>query len=198
MKLGEKIRYLREVEGSLRGLNRAMSQQELVRAIDAETGSKLSQSYLSQIESGARPHLTNTSRQLLAGFFKVHPGYLVDDPEGYSPELQSELRNVEDKLDLWLVAGAERFRRDPELKQALLALARNEHSRECLLLLESILETPELLPRLTEVLRPKRQGSGVRDQGSKTGDQVSGVRDQISDPTARGTRKKARKVQERI
>jgi transcriptional regulator with XRE-family HTH domain len=161
MKLGEKIRYLREVEGSLRGLNRAMSQQELVRAIDAETGSKLSQSYLSQIESGARPHLTNTSRQLLAGFFKVHPGYLVDDPEGYSPELQSELRNVEDKLDLWLVAGAERFRRDPELKQALLALARNENSRECLLLLESILETPELLPRLTEVLRPKKQGLGT-------------------------------------
>ncbi len=166
MKLGEKIRYLREVEGSLRGLNRAMSQQELVRAIDAETGSKLSQSYLSQIESGARPHLTNTTRQLLAGFFKVHPGYLVDDPEGYSPELQSELRNVEDKLDLWLVAGAERFRRDPELKQALLALARNENSRECLLLLESILETPELLPRLTEVLR--RQGSGrQRIQGSE-------------------------------
>src|SRR5580698_3967404 len=64
MKLGEKIRYLREVEGSLRGMNRAMSQQELVRAIDAETGSKLSQSYLSQIESGARPHLTNTTRQL--------------------------------------------------------------------------------------------------------------------------------------
>jgi transcriptional regulator with XRE-family HTH domain len=157
MKLGEKIRYLREVEGSLRGLNRAMSQQELVRAIDAETGSKLSQSYLSQIESGARPHLTNTSRQLLAGFFKVHPGYLVDDPEGYSPELQSDLRNVEDKLDLWLVDGAERFRRDPELKQALIVLARHEHSRECLLLLESILETPELLPRLMEVLRPKRE-----------------------------------------
>ena len=33
MKLGKKIRYLREVEGSLRGLNRAMSQLELVRAI---------------------------------------------------------------------------------------------------------------------------------------------------------------------
>lgn len=157
MKLGEKIRYLREVEGSLRGLDRAMSQQELVRAIESESGSKLSQSYLSQIESGARPHLTNTTRQLLAGFFKVHPGYLVDDPEGYSPELQSELRNVEDKLDLWLVDGAERFRRDPELKQALLAVARHENSRECLLLLESVLETPELLPRLMEVLRPKHQ-----------------------------------------
>jgi transcriptional regulator with XRE-family HTH domain len=167
MKLGEKIRYLREVEGSLRGLNRAMSQQELVRAIDAETGSKLSQSYLSQIESGARPHLTNTTRQLLAGFFKVHPGYLVDDPEGYSPELQSELRNVEDKLDLWLVSGAERFRRDPELKQALLTVARHEQSRECLLLLEAILETPGLMPRLAEVLQPKRQGSEIRDQGSE-------------------------------
>ena len=82
MKLGEKIRYLREVEGSLRGMDRAMSQQELVRAIEAETGSKLSQSYLSQIESGARPHLTNTTRQILAEFFKVHPGYLVDDPGG--------------------------------------------------------------------------------------------------------------------
>jgi transcriptional regulator with XRE-family HTH domain len=157
MKLGEKIRYLRDVEGSLRGLNRAMSQLELVRALESETGSKLSQSYLSQIESGARPHLTNTTRQILAGFFKVHPGYLVDDPEGYSPELQSELRNVEDKLDQWLVSGAEKFRRDPELKQALLELARNEHSRECLLLLEAVLETPGLLARLTEVLRPARQ-----------------------------------------
>ena len=155
MKLGEKIRYLREVEGSLRGLGRAMSQLELVRAIDAETGAKLSQSYLSQIESGARPHLTNTTRQTLAAFFKVHPGYLVDDPEGYSPELQSELRNTEDKLDLWLISGAERFRRDPELKQALLTLAQHEHSRECLLLLEAIMDTPGLMPRLVEVLRPK-------------------------------------------
>jgi len=166
MKLGEKIRYLREVEGSLRGLDRDLSQKELVRAIEAETGSKLSQSYLSQIESGARPHLTNTTRQILATFFKVHPGYLVDDPEGYHPELQSGLRDVEDKLDLWLVSGAERFRRDPELKHALITLARHEHSRECLLLVEAILETPGLAPRLAEVLRPKKQGAGVRDQGS--------------------------------
>ena len=162
MKLGEKIRYLREVEGSLRGLNRAMSQPEVARAIEAETGSKLSQSYLSQIESGARPHLTNTTRQTLSAIFKVHPGYLVDDPEGYSPELQSEVRNLEDKLDLWLVAGAERFRRDPELKQALLTVARHEHSRECLLLLEAILETPGLAPRLSEVLR---QGKSTKENG---------------------------------
>jgi transcriptional regulator with XRE-family HTH domain len=169
MKLGEKIRYLREVEGSLRGLNRAMSQLELTRAIEAETDSKISQSYLSQIESGARPHLTNTTRQTLAQFFKVHPGYLVDDPEGFHPELISELRNVQDdKLDLWLVSGAERFRRDPEVKSALLAIARHEHTRECLLLLEAILETPGLAPRLMEVL--KKQGSGNREQGiEKTG-----------------------------
>jgi transcriptional regulator with XRE-family HTH domain len=168
MNLGEKIRYLREVEGSLRGLNRAMSQQELVRDLAAETGSRLSQSYLSQIESGARPHLTNTTRQILAAFFKVHPGYLVDDPEGYHPELQSELRNVEDKLDLWLVSGAERFRRDPELMHALLTLARNERTRECLLLLEAILETPGLLPRLSEVLRPKLEPKTQQDGARKS------------------------------
>jgi transcriptional regulator with XRE-family HTH domain len=175
VKLGEKIRYLREVEGSLRGLNRAVSQQEVVRAIEGETGSKLSQSYLSQIESGARPHLTNKTRQILSAFFKVHPGYLVDDPEGYSPELQSELRKVEDRLDMWLVDGAERFRRDPELKRALLTLARHEHSRECLLLLEAILETPGLAPRLNEVLRPKKQGTGNREQATGLAEHQSAV-----------------------
>jgi transcriptional regulator with XRE-family HTH domain len=154
MKLGDKIRYLREVEGSLRGLGRALNQQELVRAVEAETRGKISQSYLSQIESGARPHLTNTTRQTLASFFKVHPGYLVDDPEGYHPELQSDLRGMEDKLDLWLVAGAERFRQDAELKHALLTIARHDQSRECLLLLESIVDAPGLMTRLFEVLRP--------------------------------------------
>jgi transcriptional regulator with XRE-family HTH domain len=153
MKLSDKIRYLREVEGSLRGLGRAMTQQELMRAIHAEMGEPLSQSYLSQIESGARPHLTNTTRLLLAKFFKVHPGYLVDDPEGYHAELLSDL-GIEDKLDLWLIGGAERFRRDPELRRALLAVAKHDDSRCCLLLLESILETPRLAERLLELLRP--------------------------------------------
>ena len=40
MKLGEKIRYLREIEGSLRGLDRDLSQQEMVRALEAETDRK--------------------------------------------------------------------------------------------------------------------------------------------------------------
>ena len=166
MKLGDKIRYLREVEGQLRGLGRAMTQGELVRAMREEMGEadvangangSLSQSYLSQIESGARPHLTNTTRLVLARFFKVHPGYLVDDPEGYQDELVSELRGqatLDEKLDLWLIGGAERFRRDPELRRSLLAIARHKDSRRCLLLLESILETPSLSERLLEVLRP--------------------------------------------
>jgi transcriptional regulator with XRE-family HTH domain len=160
MKLGEKIRYLREIEGSLRGLDRAMTQQELVRAIRAEMDTAVSQSYLSQIESGTRPHLTNTTRLLLARFFKVHPGYLVDDPEGYHAELLSEARTLhtradEDKVDLWLISGAERFRRDPELRRALLAAAQHEDTRRCLLLLAAILETPLLADRLLEVLRPE-------------------------------------------
>jgi transcriptional regulator with XRE-family HTH domain len=165
MKLGEKIRYLREVEGTLRGLERAMTQQEVVDAIRKEQRSKLSQSYLSQIESGARPHLTNSSRMLLARFFKVHPGYLVDDPEGYQDELISELRTHEDKLDLWLISGAERFRRDPEVHYALLALARHEDSRRCLVLIREILETPELAERLLEVLKPGHNPRSVSSEG---------------------------------
>jgi transcriptional regulator with XRE-family HTH domain len=156
MTLGDKIRYLREVEGTLRGLERAMTQQEVVRAIKKDLRKTISQSYLSQLERGARPHLTNTSRMLLARFFKVHPGYLVDDPEGYSTELVSDLGALEDKLDLWLVGGAERFRNDPELCESLLCLAKHPDSRRCLRLMQLILENPGLTERLFEVLQPGR------------------------------------------
>ena len=153
MKLGEKLRYLREVEGTLRGFNRELSQLEMARLIQRELGKSISQSYLSQIESGARPHLTNPTRMLLAKFFKVHPGYLVDDPEGFQNELVSDVGALEDKLDLWLVSGAERFRRDPELQHALLALARHADTRMCVILLGEILENPGLAERLMEVLK---------------------------------------------
>jgi transcriptional regulator with XRE-family HTH domain len=158
MRLGQKIRYLREMEGALRGLDRDMTQQEVVRAIKKEQRKAISQSYLSQIESGARPHLTNATRMLLAKFFKVHPGYLVDDPEGFQTGLISDVGALEDKLDLWLIEGAERFRRDPEVSQSLLHLARHADSRKCLVLLDGILETPELAERLFEVLKPGRNG----------------------------------------
>ena len=154
MKLGEKLRYLREVEGTLRGLDRELSQLEMARLIQKELAKSISQSYLSQIESGARPHLTNSTRMLLARFFKVHPGYLVDDPEGFQNELISDVGALEDKLDLWLVSGAERFRKDPELHHALLAVARHADSRMCIVLLGTVLENPGLAERLMEVLKP--------------------------------------------
>ncbi len=161
MKLGEKLKYLRLVEGTVRGLGRDMSQAEVSRAIRRELGDSISQAYLSQIESGRRPHLTNTTRMLLARFFKVHPGYLVDDPEGFHTELTSDVRTLEDKLDLWLIHGAERFRRDPEVGCALLAVAKHPDSRRCLVLLGEILETPHLAERLLQVLRPEENESAA-------------------------------------
>ena len=165
MRLGEKLRYLREVEGNIRGLDRALTQQEITRAIKKDLGKTISQSYLSQIESGVRPHLTNTTRMLLAKFFKVHPGYLVDDPAGYTTELVSDLQTLEDKFDLWLISGAERFKRDPEVSEALLELARHEDSRKCIVLLGAILETPKMVDRLLQVLKPGARGSAASANG---------------------------------
>ena len=156
MRVGEKIRYLREVEGSLRGLGRPMTQLELVRAIRQELGKghSISQSYLSQIENGTRPHMTQSSRALLAKFFKVHPGFLVDDPEGYHTELTSDLRTVEGQIDVWLLQGSERFASDPEISNVLIKAAREKDTRRSLLLLGAILDTPGLADRLLEALRP--------------------------------------------
>jgi transcriptional regulator with XRE-family HTH domain len=158
MRLGEKLKYLREVEGSLRGLDRAMTQQEITRAIKKDLGKSISQSYLSQIESGVRPHMTNTTRMLMAKFFKVHPGYLVDDPAGYTTELISDVQTMEDKFDLWLISGAERFSRDSEVRQALLEIAQHDDSRKCVVLLGAILETPNMVDRLLQVLKPGARG----------------------------------------
>lgn len=152
MTLGEKVRFLRTVEGRLRGLPREMTQQALAGAIEREVGVHISQSYLSQIERGIRPHMTNTTRMALARFFKVHPGYLVDDPEGFHTELTSDVRTLEDNLDLWLISGAEQFADDPEVRGALLKLAKHPDTRRCLALVGAILETPELVDRLLEVL----------------------------------------------
>ena len=38
--------------------------------------------------------MTQSSRALLAKFFKVHPGFLVDDPEGYHTELTLSLIHI--------------------------------------------------------------------------------------------------------
>lgn len=158
MTVADKIRYLRLVEGHLRGLGREMTQKELATAIRAELEKPISQPYLSQLEGGQRRHLTNTTRLLLAKFFKVHPGYLVDDPEGFQTELMTDFEDQEDKLDIWLISGAERFRRrDSELGLALLKIARYEDSRKSLRLLSAILDAPELVDRLWGVLKPKEE-----------------------------------------
>ena len=155
MTVGEKIRYLREVEGSLRGLGRPMTQLELTRFIRKETGKAISQPYLSQIEHGKRRHMTQSTRTLLAQFFKVHPGFLVDDPEGYHTELTSDLRTTEGQLDVWLLQGSERFAGDPPLSEALVKAARERDTRRAILLLGEILNTPGLADRLFEALRPE-------------------------------------------
>jgi len=162
MTLGEKIRYLREVEGSLRGLGRPMTQLELVRAVRKEQGKSISQSYISQIEGGLRRHMTQSSRTLLAKFFKVHPGFLVDDPEGYHAELTSDLRTTEGKLDVWLLQGSERFASDPQVSEVLIKAAREKDTRRCLLLLGAILDTPGLAERLLEALKPEAARAGER------------------------------------
>jgi transcriptional regulator with XRE-family HTH domain len=163
MTLAEKIRYLREVEGSLRGLSRPMTQLELITGIRKELGKSISQSYVSQIENGSRRHMTQSTRTLLARFFKVHPGFLVDDPEGYHAELTSDLRTTEGKLDVWLLQGSERFASDAEVSEVLIKAAREKDTRRCFLLLGAILDTPGLADRLLEALKPEAMPAHRRE-----------------------------------
>jgi transcriptional regulator with XRE-family HTH domain len=153
MTLGEKIRELRILEGAARGLGRELTQAEVSKAIDRELGGRVSQSYLSQIENGMRPHLTSTTRMLLARFFHVHPGYLVDDVEGLALHVGTRLRTTaDDRLDVWLVEGAEEWSEDPRLRSALLAIAKHPESRKCLLLFGSLVENRELIDRLCKAM----------------------------------------------
>lgn len=150
MTLGEKLARLRMLEGIARGLGREITQTEVVKGI-RELGGTISQSYLSQLESGSRPHMTSTTRSLLARFFRVHPGYLVDDPEDQRLPIKPR-RELDDELDLWLIEGSEQFGRDRALSAALLKIAKHEKSRDCLILLGSIVENTELIERLLERL----------------------------------------------
>lgn len=154
MTLGQKLRQLRQLEGDLRGLGRPMTQAELVRAVKAELGKSISQSYLSLIEKGDRKHLTHETRQLLSRFFKVHPGYLVTDPPGFTTELSPEVASIEPSLDRWLSEGGIRFSLDPALGAALERISGHADSRKCLLLLGEMLSMPGLVDRLAQTLLP--------------------------------------------
>ena len=156
MTLGQKVARLRVLEGFARGLNRELTQSEVSHGIREDLGGQISQSYLSQIESGARRHLTAETRLLLARFFRVHPGHLVDDiDDAHGPLSLKPRRELDDQLDIWLIEGAETFAADPELSRALLAIAKHEKSRECLILLGSIVDNRQFIDRLVERLTPE-------------------------------------------
>jgi transcriptional regulator with XRE-family HTH domain len=159
MTLGQKLQQLRQLEGDLRGLGRALTQAELVRAVKAETGKSISQSYLSLIEKGERKHLTHDTRQLLSRFFKVLPGYLVSDPPGYRTELSPEVASIETSLDRWMSEGSIRFSQDPLLSAALDRIATHADTRRCLMLLGEMLSMPGLVDRLAQTLLPQEEAS---------------------------------------
>lgn len=148
MTLGEKIRYLRTIEGQIRGFSRPLTQNEISQAIQKELGGRISQSYLSQIENGQRKHLTATSRELLGQFFRVHPGYLVDDPEDSRLKALPDLPGEEEKVDAWLLRAAGRFRQDAPVASALVKLAQHPDTRKCIVLVGKLLDNPEYLERL--------------------------------------------------
>ncbi|HEX8171151.1 MAG TPA: transcriptional regulator [Thermoanaerobaculia bacterium] len=152
MKLREKLARLRTLEGFARGLGRELTQTEVVRGVREELDGRISQSYLSQLESGARLHLTSGTRLLLARYFKVHPGYLVDDHDDAPPLPPKQRRELDDRLDLWLIEGSETFSGDRELSEALLQIAKHEKSRDCLVLFGSIVENRQLIDHLVETL----------------------------------------------
>ena len=154
MTLGEKLIQLRTLEGFARGLGREMTQGEVAKAVREEQDGTISQSYLSQLESGARTHLTGNSRLLLARFYKVHPGHLVDDLDDLPVGRPRPRSEIDDKLDVWLIEGAEMFSEARDLSEALLRNAKHPQSQECLRVLGAIVENHELIDRLTAAFAP--------------------------------------------
>ncbi len=128
-----------------------MTQVEVSRAMKRELRTTVSQSYLSQIENGSRPHLTSRTRSLLAKFFKIHPGFLVDDPKGYDANLDPNLDSTEGKLDIWLMQGARLFGDDAELCGALMRIAGQKDTRRAMVLFGAILAEPGLARRMHSV-----------------------------------------------
>ncbi len=142
MNLSEKIKHLREVEGDMRGFGRAMTQMEVVRTMQEELGETISQAYLSQLENGKRVHLTATSRDLLARFFKVQPGYLVSDLADFSTDLLSELEGDGDRLLTWLEASAEEWRGEPLVQRFFERLGSVEDPRRYIAFFNELLDLP--------------------------------------------------------
>lgn len=142
MNLSEKIKHLREVEGELRGLNRPMTQMEVVKAMQEELHESISQAYLSQLEKGKRVHLTASSRDLLSRFFKVHPGYLVSDLPDFSTDLLTDMDYETDRLGTWLMASAEEWRSEPPIQKFFAELANVEDPRRFISVFHELMNLP--------------------------------------------------------
>ena len=148
MTLGQKLRGLRELEGLCRGRSKGLSKADMVKLIAEEIDGRISLAYLSQLESGKRSHMTNTTRLLLARFFRVHPGYLVEDPEDFREHLGSPVETAGDGLVSWLHAGALRFRHDPLIAEVLERLAATSERRKAFQVLRQLLAMPGVLDKL--------------------------------------------------
>jgi transcriptional regulator with XRE-family HTH domain len=142
MNLAEKIKHLREVEGELRGLNRAMTQTEVVKAMQEELNESMSQAYISQLENGKRVHLTASSRDLLSRFFKVQPGYLVSDLPDFSTNLLTDMDYYTDRFGTWLLASAEEWRSEPLIQEFFTGLANAEDPRRYIALFHELMDLP--------------------------------------------------------
>ena len=114
----------------------------------------ISQSYLSLIEKGTRPHLSHESRQLLARFFKVHPGYLVSDPPGYPDRAHVRRRVGRNRARSLAAATARRGSRTIR-RSAPRSIGSRAHaeSRRCLVLLGEMISMPGLVDRLSRDAR---------------------------------------------
>ena len=177
MTLADKIKLLRTLEGNLRGLDRALTKSEVARLILQELGVSVSQAYLSQLETGKREHMTAKTRELLARFFKVHPGYLVGDPEGYATRLSTP-QLIEARLDELLRDGADALAiRDPELADALRTLAASDQTRDAVILMAELADHPGAVARLRAALAaPASPASAPPSQTDSPGAPAAGPR----------------------
>ena len=157
MKVAQKLRALRELEGLCRGHPRGLSKAETVKLIREELDERISLPYLSQLEAGKRGHMTNTTRLLLARFFRVHPGFLVDDPDEFQQQVAVPIPEAVEPFDAWLRAGALRFRHDRLVAETLERLAGAPDRRKALRLLHQVLAMPALMDRLLLAVDSRRR-----------------------------------------
>ena len=142
MRLGEKLAHLRLVEGQARGLKRPLTKAEMVRLMRDELGTAVSHAYLSQLENGRRIHLSAHSRDLLARFFAVHPGYLVDDPVDHEVQGYHADFGMEEPVRANSRGRSGATLDHPLLERVLTKLSKVEDPHRYLALFERLLELP--------------------------------------------------------